>query len=261
MPPLFFTSVRQIIAGLLILGFLFFLRNEPFPGKDYLFHQMVLGFLLITCGNGVGIYGLQYIDSGISAILATFSPILMAFLVSISKSEYRIQKWTWLGLSLGSVGIIIICIQNIGMHPGGTTVMGILFTLLSVLAWSLGSVHSKLNPQKNSPFLSAGFQMLFGGLPVLLTSLVIEKPWNFVIETNHILIWLYTIVFGSLVAYSCFIYALKHLPVTLVSIHNYINPILAIFLGAVILHEAITLWILLGASVTLVGVYIVTRHG
>ena len=102
--------------------------------------------------------------------------------------------------------------------------------------------------------------MLFGGIPVFIISLIVEKPLGFVIQTNHILIWAYTIVFGSLVAYSCFIYCLNHLPVTLVSIHNYINPILAILLGVLILGESITIWIVLGASVTLIGVYIVTKH-
>ncbi len=260
MPPLFFTSVRQLIAGIILLSYLFLIRKEVWPEKSFIFLQMILGLLLISCGNGLGIYGLQYIDSGISAIIATFSPILMAFLISISSSEHHISKWTWTGLSLGSFGIIIICVQKLGMHPGATTVAGIMFTLLSIVAWSVGSVYSKLCPHKHSPFLSAGFQMLFGGIPVFIISLILEKPLGFKIEMNHYLIWAYTIVFGSLIAYSCFIYCLKHLPVTLVSIHNYINPILAILLGVLILDESITIWIVLGASVTLIGVYIVTKH-
>lgn len=102
--------------------------------------------------------------------------------------------------------------------------------------------------------------MLFGGIPVFVISMIIEKPLGFKIESDHLLIWAYTIIFGSLIAYSCFIYCLKHLPVTLVSIHNYINPILAIFLGVLILDESITIWIALGALVTLTGVYIVTKQ-
>jgi drug/metabolite transporter (DMT)-like permease len=242
------------------LGYLFLIRKEPWPEKSFIYLQIILGFLLISCGNGLGIFGLQYIDSGISAIIATFSPILMAFLISISSSEHHISKWTWAGLSLGSLGIIIICLQKLGTHPGATTIAGIIFSLLSIVAWSVGSVYSKLRPHKHSPFLSAGFQMLFGGIPVFIISLIIEKPLGFKVEFNHLLIWAYTIVFGSLIAYSCFIYCLKHLPVTLVSIHNYINPILAIFLGVLILDESITIWIALGALVTLTGVYIVTRQ-
>ncbi len=260
MPPLFFTSVRQIIAGCALLSYLFFIRKEAWPDKSFIFLQIILGVLLITGGNGIGIYGLQYIDSGISAILATLSPILMAFLSSIAKSEHHISRWTWLGLSLGSIGIIIICIQKIGMHPGATSMLGIFFTLISVITWSCGSVYSKMKPHHHSPFLSAGFQMFFGGIPVFITSLFIEKPFSFQIQTNHLLIWLYTIVLGSLVAYSCFVYCLKHLPVTLVSIHNYINPILAMILGVVILNERMTFGIWIGAAITLTGVYIVTRH-
>ncbi len=260
MPPLYFTSVRQLVAGFILLTYLFLIKKEPWPEKSFIYLQMILGFLLISCGNGLGIFGLQYIDSGISAIIATFSPILMAFLISVSSSEHHISKWTWTGLSLGSLGIIIICLQKLGTHPGATTIAGILFSLLSIIAWSVGSVYSKLRPHKHSPFLSAGFQMLFGGIPVFVISMIIEKPLGFKIESDHLLIWAYTIIFGSLIAYSCFIYCLKHLPVTLVSIHNYINPILAIFLGVLILDESITIWIALGALVTLTGVYIVTKQ-
>lgn len=260
MPPLFFTSVRQLVAGFMLLSYLFLIKKEPWPEKSFIYLQIILGFLLISCGNGLGIFGLQYIDSGISAIIATFSPILMAFLISVSSSEHHISKWTWTGLSLGSLGIIIICLQKLGTHPGATTIAGILFSLLSIIAWSVGSVYSKLRPHKHSPFLSAGFQMLFGGIPVFVISMIIEKPLGFKVESDHLLIWAYTIIFGSLIAYSCFIYCLKHLPVTLVSIHNYINPILAIFLGVLILDESITIWIALGALVTLTGVYIVTKQ-
>ncbi len=260
MPPLYFTSVRQLVAGFILLTYLFLIKKEPWPEKSFIYLQMILGFLLISCGNGLGIFGLQYIDSGISAIIATFSPILMAFLISVSSSEHHISKWTWTGLSLGGLGIIIICLQKLGTHPGATTIAGILFSLLSIIAWSVGSVYSKLRPHKHSPFLSAGFQMLFGGIPVFVISMIIEKPLGFKIESDHLLIWAYTIIFGSLIAYSCFIYCLKHLPVTLVSIHNYINPILAIFLGVLILDESITIWIALGALVTLTGVYIVTKQ-
>lgn len=260
MPPLYFTSVRQIIASVILLLYLFIIRKEPWPDKSFIYLQMVLGLLLIGGGNGLGIYGLQYIDSGISAILAAFAPILMAFMLSILKADHRINSWTWIGLILGSLGIVIICLQKLGTHPGATSIAGIFFTLFSIIAWSFGSVYSKMRPHNSSPFLAAGFQMFFGGVPVFILSLIIERPLGFSIQTNHLWIWAYTIVFGSLVAYSCFVYCLKHLPVTLVSIHNYINPILAIILGVLILNEDITIWILLGAAVTLTGVYIVSKH-
>lgn len=260
MPPLFFTSVRQLTAAIMLLAYLFFIKKLDWPDRSFIKLQLVLGLLLISGGNGLGIYGLQYIDSGISAILATFSPILIAFLLSILQKEHHISKWTWLGLGLGCFGILIICLQKIGMHPGKASIIGIGFTMLSIITWAFGSVYSKLKKHSYNPFLSAGFQMLFGGIPVLIISLFTEKPWTFQIETYHILIWAYAIVLGSLVAYSCFIYSLNHLPVTLVSIHTYINPIIAILLGALLLGEIINFWILIGAIVTLTGVYLVTKH-
>ncbi len=260
MPPLFFTSIRQLIAGILLLGYLFFIKKLQWPDLSFIKLQIILGLLLITGGNGMGIYGLQYIDSGISAILATFSPILIAFFLSIIQKEHHISKWTWAGLCLGCVGIIIICLQKIGMHPGKSSIIGIAFTLVSILTWAIGSVYSKLKKHSYNPFLSAGFQMFFGGIPVFIISILTENPSHFHIEFNHILIWAYTIILGSLVAYSCFIYSLNHLPVTLVSIHTYVNPIIAILLGALLLNEALNIWIFIGALITLTGVYLVTKH-
>jgi drug/metabolite transporter (DMT)-like permease len=260
MPALYFTSVRQLIAAILLLAYVFLIKKEAWPDKQFLILQLVLGVLLISCGNGIGIYGLQYIDSSISAILATFSPILMAFFLSISKSEPSPNRNTWLGLILGSTGIIIICLEKFMGTTVHSTFIGIGFTLISIFCWAFGSVYSKIKSEKNSPLLAAGFQMLFGGIPVFVVSMFLEKPFDFTIELNHILIWLYTIILGSLVAYTCFIYCLKHLPVTLVSIHTYINPILAIFLGAIVLSEKITPWIITGTIISLIGVYIVSRY-
>ncbi len=260
MPPLYFTSIRQLVAAILLLAYLFIIKKEALPDSRFITLQIILGVLLISCGNGIGIYGLQYIDSSISAILATFSPILMAFFLSFSKAEPRPNLNTWIGLALGSFGIIIICLQKFISQSGTTSLIGIGFTLISIICWAFGSVYSKINSHKSSPLLAAGFQMLFGGIPVLLVSLFIEKPLHFKIETEHILIWLYTIILGSLVAYTCFIYCLKHLPVTLVSIHTYINPILAIILGALILNESITIWIIIGAAISLIGVFLVSRY-
>lgn len=260
MPPLFFTSIRQLTAAILLLTYLFLIKKLKWPDRSFIKLQLILGLLLISGGNGLGIYGLQYIDSGISAILATFSPILIAFLMSMLQKDHHISKWTWIGLILGCLGILIICLQKIGMHPGRASIIGILFTMLSIVTWAIGSVYSKIKKHNYNPFMSAGFQMLFGGIPVLVISLLFEKPWNIEIETYHILIWAYAIVLGSLVAYSCFIYCLNHLPVTLVSIHTYINPIIAVMLGALLLGELINFWILVGAVVSLTGVYLVTKH-
>lgn len=260
MPPLFFTSIRQLVAGIILLSLLFLIKRESWPNHSFLLLQMLLGFLLITCGNGMGIYGLRYIDSGISAIISSFTPILIAFLLSISKSSPNISTKTWVGLILGSLGIMIICFQKIGTHPGKSSIIGILFSLAAILAWSVGSVVSNVKKHDHSPFLSAGFQMFFGGIPVFIISILTENPFSFHFDQNHFYIWAYTIILGSLIAYTCFIYCLNHLPVTLVSIHTYINPIIALFLGSLILDESLNIWIALGSIIALTGVYIVTKR-
>ncbi|MBK9377856.1 MAG: EamA family transporter [Saprospiraceae bacterium] len=105
--------------------------------------------------------------------------------------------------------------------------------------------------------ITAGFHMVFGGIPVAVLSFCLESWKSVHVGPDLVFIWLYLIFFGSIVAYSAYIYALKHLPATIVSIQSYINPIIALILGAVILHEPHNFKIITGAAITLLGVLII----
>lgn len=259
MPPLFFISVRQSIAGIVLLLYTFVFLKEKFPDWDFFKIQIPLALLMISIGNGVGILGLQYIESGVSSIIASLSPLIIAFLYSVFKVDDKISTQTWLGLVLGTIGIVLICIDRLSGFEQDLALKGFIFTFCSVLAWSGGAVYGKLKATSHSLLMASGFQLLIGSIPIWLGTFTLERPFAHEYTLAHYGIWAYTIIFGSLIAYTCYLYCINTLPITLVSIHTYINPLLAILLGWLILNENLNLNIALGAAITLFGVYLVTN--
>jgi drug/metabolite transporter (DMT)-like permease len=118
--------------------------------------------------------------------------------------------------------------------------LGLFFTICSVSAWAFGTVYSKTKTFKESPLIAAAIHMVVGSVPLLFLTLIFEKPFDFKITTTAIGIWAYLIIFGSLVAYSA-----------------YINPIIALVTGSVFLNEKITVWIILGSMITIIGIILV----
>ena len=111
-PPFLFAFVRQFSAGVILSFYLFILKKHSFPSKEFLRFHSIIAILLISIGNGIGTYGLQYIDSGISAILAAISPILIALLSIYLNPEDRLRPTGWIGIALGTIGLLLICSDN-----------------------------------------------------------------------------------------------------------------------------------------------------
>ncbi len=257
-PPFLFAFIRHSFAGILMLSYMFLIQKEEWPDWKYLRLQIFLGFLLLSIGNGVGVIGLKYIDSGLSAILAATSPILIAMLTHFFTPSDKIGLFAWIGLIIGFSGLSLICLEKIKfpIHLDENFI-GISLTLLSIAAWASGTVISKSKPSKRSPFLSAGFQMIFASIPLGIVTIATEDYSNFHLSWKVLMIWAYLIVLGSLVAYTAYIYALKFLPAPVVSIQSYINPIIAMQLGYFILKENFSKTLLLGSALTLLGVFVV----
>lgn len=257
-PPFLFGFVRQLSAGLLLSVYIFVFKKHAFPSFEYLKFHSIVAILLITIGNGIGTFGLQFIPSGISAVLAAISPIIIALLSIYLNPEDRLKPTGWLGIIMGTTGLLIICSNNFSSDSNKTnSLLGLFFTICSVSAWAFGTVYSKTKTFKESPLIAAAIHMVVGSIPLLFLTLIFEKPFEYKITSTALGIWAYLIIFGSLVAYSAYIYALKYLPATLVSIQSYINPIIALVTGSVFLNEKITVWIIMGSMITIVGIILV----
>lgn len=260
-PPLQLTGYRQTLAGLCLIAYSLY-RFKAWPTKKELGMHLLLGFLFFTCSNGLTTFAIKFIPSYLGALIGCLMPfVLILFNFFVYKEKVKPIVVFALGIGFSGIAIILLSFMD-DIALGGNFLFGVLITLLSVFTWTSGtviSVRSKLNA---NPFQGIGWQMLFGGIMLYISSLM----WEDQVPISHIPLqaWLYfsyLVAVGSIFCFICYLYALKHLPMSLVSIYVYINPMVALFLGMLLLNEAFTPQILLGVLITFLGIYLVKKFG
>ncbi len=258
-PGLMLAAIRQLVCGALVVGW-FLVKKHPLPDLATLLRLALVGTLMLGAGNGLMSWGEETVSGGLASVLAALSPLCMALFSIMMLKGARINATIVTGLLLGFAGIVGVfypLLRN-PVEPGFG--FGILLIVLAVLGWSLASIYIARRPFQMNVFYASGWEMLLGGAALALASWVSgeEVP----LAAVDSVAWLsiaYLVVFGSLVGFSAYQYALKHLPPTQVSIYGYINPLVALFLGWVLLREPLTWPIILGVVITLTGVYMVQR--
>ncbi len=260
MPGLFVAGVRQFISGVILVGF-FLLKGYRIPDVKTLGRISVQGIFLLCIANGLLTWAMEYITGGLAAIIVALVPLFVAlFSIWLSKRG-RITAWMIGGLLAGFAGILIIFYDYLGEMKNSGFVFGVVLALISVLSWSFGTVYSSRHKSSISIMFNVGLQMLIAGIIMLIACAFTGKYANLAIASDSALYsLLYLIVFGSLIAYSAFVFAISKLPPTLVSIYAYINPIVAVVLGWLMLSEKMNVNMILGTIVTLAGVYLVNRE-
>ena len=167
-----------------------------------------------------------------------------------------------MALTIGFLGISTIITSFIHeLSLGGNFLFGVLITLMSVFTWTAGTIISMRSKLNANPYRGIGWQMLFGGLMLQASSMLFEKQVP--IQSIPAASWLYfayLVAIGSILCFMCYLYALQTLPMSLVSIYVYINPMVALILGLLLLHEAFSLQIILGVAITFTGIYLVKRY-
>lgn len=259
-PPILFAGIRQTTAGLMLLGFVLLMKRNISITWEDVRYQLIPGFLMITIGNGVVAWASKFLPSGITAILTSIMPVYVVLIHVMKGNGHTLNRKILSGLLLGIVGLMLIFRDHLIEIARPEYFWSIVVILFSAFGWALGSVYLKDKPGKNHPFVRASLQLLIGGLLMLLISPFMET-WSDVKSMPVSSMWamLYLIIFGSILAYICYLYALKHLPVGLVSIHAYINPVVAVILGYLILDEQISALTLLAMFTILSGVYLMNR--
>ena len=174
----------------------------------------------------------------------------------------KTQKSNWLialGLLTGLSGIILIFGEHLAEFSNPLYVTGIALTFGANLCWAIGSIWVKKKNQHVNPFLGSGLQMVFGGLLLIPFTLLFDD-YSTIHWSNEIVYSLaYMILVGSVGAYACYAYAIKKLPMTLVSLYAYINPIVAVLLGWLVLSEKLNMRVAIAILITIAGIYIVNR--
>ena len=249
--PFWFGGMRVFTAGIILLGWgLIRGKNLRLSKKDLLI-LAGSGFLLWIGGNGLVVWAEQQVNSGIAALVVATVPIWVAFLDSIMDSRIPTLK-VILSLIIGFLGIFILSLPVLtsGIRAD---LLSILALLLASLSWASGLVLQTRHPVDLSRGVSSGYQQLFGGIFFAAIALIVREPLP-TPTTQAWLAWGYLVIFGSVIAFTSFVTALQILPTRLVTTYSYVNPVIAVLLGWLILGEPITYWTIAGGVLVLIGV-------
>lgn len=258
-PPFLFSAIRQITAGILLVGSLLLFGKIKLPDKSALVGQAIGGFFMITMGNGLVGWAEVYVPSGLTAIICSIVPIWVILINLVVAKDEKPTLPIVIGLVIGLSGIILIFSDNMGGFAVPGYAWGIAFITLANLGWAAGSIWMKRKNQSTNAFLNAGLQMFFGGIWLLPISLVFDDLNALQWSNNAVYSLLYLILIGSVAAYGSYVYAIKTLPLTIVTLYAYINPIVAVILGWAVLGETLNMRVAIAIGITLTGVYIVNR--
>jgi drug/metabolite transporter (DMT)-like permease len=259
-PGLFVSGVRQFISGLILVTY-FLSRGYKIPDRKSLVKIGIQGVLLLCIANGALTWSLEYITSGLAAIIAGSVPLFIAVFSVVLLKFARLTGLMLTGLVVGFAGIITIFYQHLSHIADPNFAFGIGLAIVSTVSWSFGTVFTSRWKTGVDILFAVGLQMLIAGICLLLICFVTKKYVN-LWYANHIALGgiLYLITFGSLLAYSAYVFAISKLPPTQVSIYAYINPIVAVVLGWLLLHEEFSIHVITGTLITLCGVYLVNRE-
>jgi len=260
MPGLFVSGVRQFSSGLILVSF-FLARGYRLPGWEVLKKISLQGILLLCVANGLLTWSLEYISSGLAAIIAALVPLFITLFTVLLSCCIKFTKWMIAGIIIGFAGVLTIFYNYLGEMHNKSFLIGVTFALLSTLAWSFGTVYTSKQKFSIDILFNVGLQMLIAGVVMLIICGLTGKYVNLA-ETGHATWYalIYLVVFGSLIAYSAYVFAISKLPPTLVSVYAYINPIVAVGLGWLLLQEKMNANMILGTFITLTGVYLVNRE-
>ena len=249
--PFWFGGLRVMVAGAILLLFAVIRGKDIRPNKMDLKVLIASGFLLWIGGNGLVVLAEQRIDSGIAALIVSSTPIWVALFESIL--DKRVPSLLLIGsLVVGFGGIIILSFPLLTSGVRAD-ILSILAVLLASFSWSSGLVLQTRQPVSLSRGVSSAYQQLFGGVFFALIALLVREPLP-TPTTEAWLAWGYLVLFGSILAFTAFVSALQSLPTSLVTTYAYVNPVIAVLLGWLILREPVTPWTIFGGLFVLVGV-------
>jgi drug/metabolite transporter (DMT)-like permease len=256
--PLFFSAIRQTLGGSCFLLFFIITGKAVLPNRKQFGYLLMMAFLLFVASNGLTTWGIKYISSGLGAILGATFPLMVAIIESIIGRKRKPSWMATLGLVLGFGGVAIIFAEHLEDFANPDFRFGIGLSFLAAITWSIGTVvTARSNPQMNR-YYALGWQMFLAGLILFVISLVggLSMPLSEVPATTWKVIG-YMVITGSIITFGALIYSLQHLPAPVASLYAYFNPMVAVVAGHLILNEPWSLMLLLGALVTIGGVFLV----
>ena len=257
LPPFMIAAVRFLSASILIfiigklVGFSLKITRRQF------LNCTIAGFLFLTFGNGVVVWALKYVDSGFAALEISAQPLVVLLLMRIFEGK-KIQPMSVVGVIFGMIGIYLLVSQK-ELISSENTILGMIMIFACMFSWGYGSLFVAKADLPSNFFINTGYQMLMGGIMLLIVSLSFGETWIEPFQWSERVQWsmLALIIFGSIVAFTSFNYLLRIVSPEKVATSTYVNPIIAMFLGWYFLKEQITEQSIIAAVVLLTGVYFI----
>ena len=260
MPAFELASIRQFFGGSIYILFFLLVKKEKLPTLKQFKWLVPMAFLMFESSNGIATYGLQFITSGLAALIAALYPLSVVLIERFYYKAIRITPQTMLGLFLGLLGIGFIFYKDSLQVHGGDYALGVGLSMFAMLTWSVGSIIISRTKIDINPYYSIGWQMFisamtmgtftyFSGNYISITAIP-AISWGVIV---------YMVIGGSVFAFISFIYSMKHLQASIASLYAYINPIVAIWVGSLLLKEEMSWNSIVGTICTLTGVYLVNN--
>jgi drug/metabolite transporter (DMT)-like permease len=258
-------AMRWIVAGSL-LTLVLTLRGERLPARREWPSLAILGILLLGFGNGAVVWAEQTVPSGLTAVLVATSPFWMVGFDAFMPDGDAITARRVIGLVVGFAGIVMLVWPELRFDGSGAGFLGgVISAQVACAGWAVGSSYARKrgrgHASEENVLATAAFEMLFGGFALLIASLALHETARLTFTPRTAGALAYLIFVGAIGGFSAYAYALKHLPVATVSLYAYINPIIAVILGTLVLSEPFDIRMLLAAAVVFVGIVLVRSTG
>lgn len=255
MPALQLVAIRQFLGGIIYISFFLF-KKTPWPKGKQWKTIAILSILNFVLSNALSTWGVKYISSGLGAIIGACVPLWIV-IISFFQGE-RLSKFSIMGLLISFSGVCVIFYDHLADFLIPDFRFGIIISVISTITWAFGTLYTKQKAASFNPYFSLGIQMFLSSILLFAYNGATGTAVNLA-EIPAISWWsiAYLVVFGSVLTFIAFIYALQNLPAAISSVYSYINPIIAVLLGALIFDETLNTAIAIGGSVTLFGLYLV----
>jgi drug/metabolite transporter (DMT)-like permease len=257
-PPFLMGACRWIAAGTLIIGTLA-LRGERLPAVRLWRSLAILGVLLIGFGNGGVVWAERTVPSGLTAVLVAMSPFWMVGIEALRPDGDSLTLRRVAGLIIGFAGIVILVWPELHVAGARGFITGVIAAQIACLGWAIGSTYARRHGRDENVLATAAFEMLFGGLLMLGVGLARHEQAALTFTPRTAAALAYLTFVGAIAGFSAYAYALKHLPLATVSLYAYVNPVIAVVLGTLILSEPLNARLGVAAGIVLAGMALV-RH-
>lgn len=261
-PPFFMAGTRFLIAGFITFFFLR-ARGNPIPKRLHWRSAAIIGAFLVLGGNGLVTWSEQQVPSGVAALVVATVPLWIIVFNWLIYREGRPSKQTVIGLVLGFIGIGLLIGPGQFLGMATFDLQSMLILLLAPMLWSFGSLYSRRVSLPDNVFMTTAMEMLAGGALLLIAGLLTGEVAELnvaEISTRSMAAMLYLTIFGSIVALTAYVWLLRTVHPSRASTYTYVNPVIAIFLGWLVLSEPLTPLMLLAVVIIIVAVVLITAR-